>query len=192
MPAQAHALVQDARDADPAGMLAKHDHVLADQTGQVRRRQVVASVTIVRVATDGPKRFVDLVAVGERLGPRGHTEECRWATSPERRSPRLTTRWNEMPTVRSLAASGRKWTLVQGVVDRARKLLYPFQCAESTADQALCGEAVAQQKSQTGPDKTTELRSLSVGSSAETGRSLSRVGRQDSTQTGRSSLSEAA
>ena len=68
MPAQAHALVQDAHDADTACALAKHDHMRADRLSHVRCRQVVASMTKVRVATDSPKRFVDLVAVDEQLG----------------------------------------------------------------------------------------------------------------------------
>ena len=67
IPGQAHALVQDAHDADAVGFGAVNNDMGTDQVSQMRRRQVVAVMAQLRVAADRLERVIDLVAVGQKL-----------------------------------------------------------------------------------------------------------------------------
>lgn len=63
----AHALVQDAHNANAVRSDAVDDDVGANQVSQVRRWQVVAAMTKLRIMADRRQRIVDLVAVNQKL-----------------------------------------------------------------------------------------------------------------------------
>ena len=67
MSAQAHALMQYARDADAVGAQAVDDDVGADKVSEVRRRQVVPAMTDLWVTADRLERVINLVPVGLKL-----------------------------------------------------------------------------------------------------------------------------
>ena len=64
---QAHALMEDAHDADSARARAVDDDVRSDEVGKVCRRQVIAMVAGLRLVSDGLKRVIDLVSVAVKL-----------------------------------------------------------------------------------------------------------------------------
>lgn len=67
MPGQAHALVQDADNADAVGVGTVDDDVSTDKISQMRGRQVIATMAKLRVVADRLERIVDFVAVGQKL-----------------------------------------------------------------------------------------------------------------------------
>jgi len=62
MPRQAHALVQDAQNADFVHADPVNDDVRADQIGQLRRRQMIPAMVEPRAMTKQVKGVVDLVS----------------------------------------------------------------------------------------------------------------------------------
>ena len=67
MPGQAHALVQDADNANTVSVGTVDNDVSTDQVSQMRGRQVVATMAKLRVVADRLERIVDFVAVGQKL-----------------------------------------------------------------------------------------------------------------------------